>query len=631
MLKSHAKHLCHSRLCPGAVVRVTELRLRNFRSFGPGPAGKGHPITFRGARSYLVGENNSGKSNIFGALKLAPILATGTSPQREDYHLGNLNVELALGMEFTLERADIDMVLESFQLARDRARERAARAALTRYFGRCSLAVKFRIGRRSVVWKVGQMYAWDRFLLFHPPDLQRGIDGHRPITFETLIERRTPGRQRSSLQSLATEEGIEPDKVAVQFSSDVGGMLSSLLLSRIGVFDEVRFRPQGRGEAVGESYDGSRVADMIFALKNGSDGQRRRWDSIRSKFRDIFPNLDLEVVGSTNAPRIVVLNPRHHGLELPLERIGAGIGQVITLLAHLVGAEGRVFAIEVPESHLHPHALRTLLSFFDDVASSNQVIVATHSPLASDAEDLVDTVIVHYRRNESAVHQIPEGAFSDAELRRLESRLGPEAREFLFAKKLVLVEGETELGALPVLARGVSLDPDKLGVSFVGLGGKHFALLAKAAAALGIAWVAVCDRDALMDVESSFSIGNTKTPASPVLAQLADMGVLSESEVRLLRAVARKVKRNRSGQGSYPARHFSRLAALAEAHDVYVWETDLEGVLRGCVPRALYVQFSQETRSKVIRARMLAREIADRRSVPRWLQTRLRRIVSPPN
>ena len=370
---------------------------------------------------------------------------------------------------------------------------------------------------------------------------------------------------------------------------------------------------------------------MIFALKNGSDGQRRRWDSIRSKFRDIFPNLDLEVVGSTNAPRIVVLNPRHRGLELPLERIGAGIGQVITLLAHLVGAEGRVFAIEVPESHLHPHALRTLLSFFDDVASSNQVIVATHSPLASDAEDLVDTVIVHYRRNESAVHQIPEGAFSATELRRLESRLGPEAREFLFAKKLVLVEGETELGALPVLARGVSLDPDKLGVSFVGLGGKHFALLARAAAALGIAWVAVCDRDALMDVESSFSIGNTKTPASPVLVQLADMGVLSEAEVRLLRAAARKIKRNRSGQGAYPARHYSRLAALAESHDVYVWETDLEGVLRACVPKASYLQFSQETRSKVIRARLLAREIADRRSVPRWLQTRLRRIVSPPN
>jgi len=210
----------------------------------------------------------------------------------------------------------------------------------------------------------------------------------------------------------------------------------------------------------------------------------------------------------------------------------------------------------VPETHLHPHALRTLLAFLIDVARSNQVVIVTHSPLACRGDDLLHAIVVRWHRNGSTVHQLPLEAFSDIDLRKLASRLGPQNREFLFSRKAVFVEGDTELGALPILAHSVRQDLDLLGISLVGLGGKHFSILMRAADALGIPSAAVCDRDAIMNVETTWKIDGTSLHTSPVFFQLGEMALLSPAEIKVIKNVAPRGGGASGRPPVYPAKWF---------------------------------------------------------------------------
>src|SRR5207253_4054076 len=137
-------------------------------------------------------------------------------------------------------------------------------------------------------------------------------------------------------------------------------------------------------------------------------------------------------------------------------------------------------------------------------------------------------------RNGTTVHQLPPEAFSDVDLRKLASRLGPQNREFLFSKKAVFVKGDTEVGALPILAHSVRQDLDLLGISLVGLGGKHFSILIRAADALGIPSAAVCDRDAIMNVEAAWKIDRTSLHTTPVFIQSGVMRQLSPAETEVI-------------------------------------------------------------------------------------------------
>ena len=607
------------------MVRIVELRLKNFRSFGPGPGGQGSRIVFRGKLTPLVGENNSGKSNILAALKLGPSYAAGLNPSGEDYNRRHVDNELAIGMELVWDEADVPDLQTTLQL-QNAKNQRSVEFALRSSLLKCGFNVRYLRGQRTVSWKIGQTHVWNQYLLFHPVDPRKGVDGHRLVSFEELSDHLQPTAKRLSLKSVVIEMGLDPSLVAVQFRADIGIALAGVLLSRVAVFEEVRFRPASRGEPILESFDGSRVADMLFALKNGSSAQRERWEAIRAKFQEIFPHLELEVTGTTQSPRITVID--RDGFELPVERIGAGIGQVITLLANTVRSERRLFALDVPESHLHPHALRTLLAFLSDVARSNQVVIATHSPIACRGDDLLNAIVVRWHRNGTTVHQLPLEAFSDIDLRKLASRLGPQNREFMFSRKAVFVEGDTELGALPILAHSVRQDLDLLGISLVGLGGKHFSILMRAADALGIPSAVVCDRDAVMNVETTWKMDGTSIRTSPVFFQLGEMGLLSPTEIEVIRNVAPRGGGASGRPPVYPAKWFPRLSAIAEGHGVFVWEKDFDEILRGALPRALYIELTRETPSKVIQGRLLAQQIVTRNRVPKSLGKRLRRIFS---
>ena len=128
------------------------------------------------------------------------------------------------------------------------------------------------------------------------------------------------------------------------------------------------------------------------------------------------------------------------GNETELNRKGDGVKSLvaIALLRHTSqkGQAGRslIFAIEEPESHLHPRAIHGLRAVLQEIASSNQVIVTTHSPVLVDRQETQRNIIVKEGRAVPARH-----------IREVREALGVELSDNLSSATLVLlVEGEED-------------------------------------------------------------------------------------------------------------------------------------------------------------------------------------------
>lgn len=100
-----------------------------------------------------------------------------------------------------------------------------------------------------------------------------------------------------------------------------------------------------------------------------------------------------------------------------------------------------VLALEEPEAHLHPKAIHQVKRVLGEIASRQQVIVTTHSPLLVNRNNLASNVIVHRRRAKPAT--------TIAEIREV---LGVRVADNLSAAEFVLlVEGSEDVKSLDAL------------------------------------------------------------------------------------------------------------------------------------------------------------------------------------
>ena len=186
------------------------------------------------------------------------------------------------------------------------------------------------------------------------------------------------------------------------------------------------------------------------------------------------------------------------GAKIPVRRHGEGTQSlaVLMLFAAFLEAwsEGApIVALEEPEAHLHPSAIRALQRLVRDF--SGQKLISTHS-----GELLAETEIHQIRRlarTEEGIqsYRISPGLLSDEETRKFNYHVRQARGELLFARCWLLVEGETESWIYPAAARAIGTDLHREGIRVVEYRHSDVGLLAKIANALGIAWYCVGDND----------------------------------------------------------------------------------------------------------------------------------------
>jgi|GEM_PF-3832204 len=132
-----------------------------------------------------------------------------------------------------------------------------------------------------------------------------------------------------------------------------------------------------------------------------------------------------------------------------------------------------IFAIEEPELYLHPHATRVFIKTLESVAKSNQVLFTTHSSEFVNQVPLENVISIRRIGNRRKVVAPDLSSLNLKDKTKVQRYLQEHRSDMLFARAVLLVEGASELYAIPSFAQKLGFDLDKAGVSVAFVNGKQ--------------------------------------------------------------------------------------------------------------------------------------------------------------
>jgi putative ATP-dependent endonuclease of OLD family len=193
------------------------------------------------------------------------------------------------------------------------------------------------------------------------------------------------------------------------------------------------------------------------------------------------------------------------GVKLPLNKHGEGTQSLAVLMlfqafaaANLTEAyspeSAPILALEEPEAHLHPSAIRSLGAFLESLVG--QVIVSSHSGDLLSRVPITSIRRLYKKNGQTVVGQIQTNALTSEEERHFDYHVRITKGSHLFARCWLLVEGQSEFWFFP----------EVIALMHSGIGEMNFAVIEfsqgggpppfiKAAKSLGIEWFVVADGD----------------------------------------------------------------------------------------------------------------------------------------
>ena len=216
-------------------------------------------------------------------------------------------------------------------------------------------------------------------------------------------------------------------------------------------------------------------------------------DAVPARVFDMLSRTQVSIASST-------------GARLPIGRHGEGTQSLTVLMlfdaflkSELARKQGvkeskPIVALEEPEAHLHPNAVRALWKTIREI--DGQKVIATHSGDLLSEVDLTSIRRLYKSRGQVKVGAIAVGMFSERDQRKFDFLIRRTRGELFFARCWLLGEGETESIIFAGVAEVLGLDLEQCGVRCVEYRLGDIDYFLDAANALGISWHCLTDADA---------------------------------------------------------------------------------------------------------------------------------------
>lgn len=192
--------------------------------------------------------------------------------------------------------------------------------------------------------------------------------------------------------------------------------------------------------------------------------------------------------------------------DIPLEFSGAGIAEALFLSAVLAGSSGQVVLLDEPALNLHPTMQTALLDALQALAHQpeserSQFLVNTHTPTLIPPDEVECVSRLTLQRGHTVRQALKVSQNDMVKLKQL-LRGNLEVRAFLFSRAVLLVEGETELGALLVWCPEIV----RQDIALYAVGGRGaFVSPLRLIQNFGIPWAIIGDGEVLWDLSEKKS------------------------------------------------------------------------------------------------------------------------------
>jgi putative ATP-dependent endonuclease of the OLD family len=473
-------------------MHISRLQLVNYRNFSQAT------VKFEKGVNTIIGENGSGKTNLFRAIRLLlddNLLRMAHRLDDRDFHRG-LGEWRGHWIIISLEFTDVsqDETIQSLFLhgAGNIAGTTVDRATYNLIFRpkasiRQKLA-KLAEGDRAALAMLRQdisladyetVFTGKSSADFADPTVYRSLVGNfEAVTFPSELTPPEIGGIVPGMFSISHEIGFTFIQalrdVVAEFQNNRTNPLLTLLKGKSGKINEATFAPIS-----------GLVRDLNSAIEGLNDVRAIRTDirdtitdaagetyspkslSIRSDLSDepdrLFQSLKL-FVGEAEA-----------GYEGGIHELSLGGANLIYLTLKLLEFKyqkvkqtfANFLVIEEPEAHIHTHIQKTL---FDRLNyEDTQIIYSTHSTHVSEVSNVENINILGRSGGVCEVYQ-PSAGLDAKEIGNIQRYLDAVRSNLLFAKSVLLVEGDAEEILIPILIKQVfGLSLDELGVSLINI------------------------------------------------------------------------------------------------------------------------------------------------------------------